>query len=282
MKKIITYGIAATLCTLALSTKAFATDITEDMSIFAENPEELVSTIKGWSEDTFLDPNTIMPVYSADINDYVNTGKLKITNVNKYGIHSYISDLIDDSGNFLGVALITEIDKGKLEAGQFLPEYAKHPVTYEKYKQCSSIDFRLYSEEIKSLMLDKGISTDVKEVKLLSIEGVGTVYYINNGTEEALVNARGMSDVPNMGYFEKDDASDIIVLNEEFRQRAARIVEEERKAYEDFQNRYGEDAYGAGGADNPNTGGTSSALAGSIALTACVIGVSAAKKKKKQ
>lgn len=259
MKKIITYGIAATLCTLALSTQAFATDITEDMSIFAENPEELVSTIKGWSEDTFLDPNTIMPVYSANIDDYADTGKLKITNVNTSGNHGYISDLIDNSGNFLGVALITEINKGKLEAGQFFPEYAEDPSTHEKRKQCDSIDFRLYSEEIKSLMLDKGISTDVMEVKLLDLEGLGSVYYINNGTEEVLINMRGLSGSPYPGYFEKDDASDIIVLNEEFRQKAAHIAEERRKAYEDFKNFYGEDAYGAGGADgvgsaNPNTG----------------------------
>ncbi len=184
MKKTIISMAAAALCASALSTQAFATDITEDMSIFAENPEELVATIKGWpDEGTFLDPKTIMPVYSASINDYIRTGKLKITDVNTQGNHSYISDLIDGNGNFLGVAFPTEITKGKLETNQIRPEYGEDPLTYEKSKQCRSVDFRLYSEEIKSLLLASGISPDVKEVKLLSLEGVGTVYYINNGTD---------------------------------------------------------------------------------------------------
>ncbi len=288
MKKIIICGIAATLCTSALTTSAFATDIAEDTSIFAENPKELVATIKGWPEDnTFLDSETIMPVYSADINDYVNIGKMKITDTNALGKHSYISDLIDGSGNALGVAFISESDNGELECGQILREYGTRPDTYEKYKQCSSVDFRLYSDEIKSLLLANNISTDVKEVKFLDIVGVGTVYYINNGTEEVLVGTKGVSTDPRPGYFEKYDASNIIVLNEEFRQKAARAVEEERKAYENFKDTYGEDAYGAGGnGANPNTGSDinkdTTVLAVELGLiTAMIIGGTIVSKKRK-
>lgn len=277
MKETIICGIAAALCVTALSTSAFAVDITEDTSIFAENPEELVATIKGWPEDnTFLDPKTIMPIYCASINDYIRTGKLNISETDGDGCHHYISDLVDGNGNFLGVVYSLEIDEGKPKAIQFISEYGKDPLTYEKYKVCSSVDFRLYGGEIKSLLLANGIDPDVKEVKFLSLNGVGSVYYINNGTNEVLVKTRGLERSPYPGYFEGEN-SDIIVLNEEFRQKAARIVEEERKAYEKFKNKYGEDAYavgGAGGVGNPDTGAGANPNAWTVGLA--LLSVSAA------
>ncbi len=301
MKKTIISMAAAALCASALSTQAFATDITEDMSIFAENPEELVATIKGWpDEGTFLDPKTIMLEYQANINDYINTGKLKISDVDQNGYRYYISDLVDSNGTFLGVVQSVEIDEGKPEASQFFPEYGEDPLTYEKSKQCSSVDFRLYSEEIKSLLLANGISPDVKEVKLLSLEGVGIIYYINNGTDEVLVNMRGLDLGPQEGYF---DGTELIVLNEEFRQKAARIEEENREAYDKFIEENGEDAKGAGGAggtgtgsesdknDNPNTGADESAKTTKrmavltvelSALAAAGIGITVINKKRKK
>ncbi len=289
MKKTIICGIAATLCASALSSQAFATDITEDTSIFAENPEELVATIKGWPEDnTFIDPKTIMPLYEADINDYISTGKLKISDADIDGTRLYISDLIDSNGDFLGVAFSIDRNDGNPHTNQFFAEYGGLPSSSEKHKQCSSVDFRLYSEKIKSLLLANNINPDVKEVKLLDIDGFCTGYYINNGTDEVLVRPGGLEIITNF-----PDDSDIIVLNEEFRQKAARIVEEERKAYEDFKDKYGEGAGGAGGAggtdsknDVPNTGSDTkkhtAALAVELGLvSAMIIGGAVVSKKRK-
>lgn len=286
MKKIITCGIAATLCALALSTQAFATDITEDMSIFVENPEEFVATIKGWPGDnTFLDPKTIMPIYYADTNDYIATGKLIIKDVNPLGRHIYISDLIDGSGNFLGVISSSENDDGTIQAGQFYSEYSEDPMIDEKCEQCSSIDFRLYSEEVKDLLLANNISPDVKDVKLLSFPNVGVAYYINNGTDEVLVRAKGVERIYNW-YAD----SDIVVLNEQLRQKVAAIQAEKDKAYEDFKDKYGDDAYVAGGndskPDNPYTGSDTSKHTAALAvelglISAMIIGGAVVSKRRK-
>lgn len=274
MKKIIICGIAAALCASALTTSAFATDIIKDTSIIAGNAEELASTAKKLEEGISLDPKTIMPVYYADTNDYISTGKLKLSDVNKNGYRRYFCDLINNKGDFLGVAFAIENSEGNLEVTQYYLEYADPSVVGEGIKQCSSVDFRLYSDEVKSLLLANNIDPDVKDVKLLSFHDIGVAYYINNGTDEVLVRARGVEEI-----FDWNVDSDIVVLNEQFRQKAAHIVEENNKDLDD--------AYGAGGnGANPNTGSDTSKHTAALAvelglISAMIIGGAVVSKKRK-
>ncbi len=299
MKKIITCGIAAALCASALSTQAFATDITEDMSIFADNADELAATVKVWDyngESLTLDPKTIMQEYYADLKDFVDTGKLVVSDTfPRDGKRFYYADVIDSSGKFAGHAEFKEPVGSDNEISVFLSEYAEDPITYEKYKQCSSAYFHLFSEEVKSLLIANGISPDIKEVKVLFLDGVGPVYYINTGTEEVLVPARegygGFRD----GYFE-DLTKDIIVVNEEFRVKAALMLDEDEKLNEEY-SKVNEGVAGGTGTgsegsknDNPNTGADDSAqttkrmavLAVELsALAAAGIGITVINKKRK-
>ncbi len=279
MKKTIISMAAAALCASAISTQAFAADIAEDTSIFAENPEEFVATIKGWPEDnTFLDSKTIMPQYYADIRDYIKTGELNISEVDSNGYYQYVSNLVNSNGDFLGVVFSVGTAKDELRASSFFSEYSEDPMINEKHKQCSSVDFRLYSEEVKDLMLANGISPDVKDVKLLFLEGAGMAYYISSGTDEVLVRARGID----MIDWHAD--SEVVVLNEQFRQKAAATQEEKDKAYEDFKDKYGEDTYGAGDGANPDTGSNTAALAAELGLASAMIigGMIVSRKRKNE
>ncbi len=276
MKKLITCGIAAALCASALSAQAFAADITEDRSVYAENAEELAALFNSLDYNdpgTALDPNTIMPFYQAEINDFINTGKLTLTHEFSSGSREYIGDIVDSNGNFVGVIYFNESETGEISLARYTPRY--NPFGVEQVKPAA---FHKHSEEIKSVLSAKGIDTDVKEVKLAFINGIGAVYYINNGTEEVLVPAWSVGGGVISDYFPGNTYYDAVVVNEELRATAMRLEEEHNRLLAESGG------FGADGTGNPNTGGTGSALAVElgVALTTCVIGISTAKKKKDQ
>lgn len=282
MKKLITCGIAATLCAAALSSRALAADITEDRSVYAGNAEELAAKFNALNSEipyvpgATLDPSTIMPCYHANIYDFILTGELELTREYIPGEKIYYGDLVDSDGEFAGVLQFIESENGDVRYACYTPRY--DPFGVEQHEKPSS--FNYHSDEIKSVLVAKGIDTDVKEVKLVLINGVGAVYYINTGTEEVLVPASNVESVIS-SYFPGNTYYNAVVVDEDLRATAIRLKEENDKLYAEAG---GFGAGGAGGSENPNTGGTGSALAGQlgIALTSCVIGISAAKKKKNQ
>lgn len=262
MKKLITCGIAAALFAAALSTRAFAADITEDMSIFADNAEQIAAAFHDPTPDIrclTVDPDTVMPMYSADINDFISTGKLELTRETTSGDRIYVADILDRNGEFAGVIQFKN------------PETEEHSLVYysPKYtpfgeQQSRSAAFHQYSEEIRSILSANGIDTNVKEVKLAFIDGLGAVYYINTGTEEVLVPAREVKGGVVPGYFE-DDMNSVVVVNEEFRAKAARIQEQDNKA-----NGSVPENPSVPDVDNPDTGSART----SNQMTALAVGIS--------
>ncbi len=277
--KIFSSIFAAELCGAALSVQAFAADITKDRSVYAENAEELAGSLKDIAMDTLewtVDPNSVMPLYYAKITDLINNGALELSAEMPSGKNRYIVDLIDSDGEYAGMGEIDKSKTGELVLSCYKPRY--DPFGVEQIKPAS---FSYHSEEIKSVLAAKGIDTDVKEVKLVFIDGIGGVYYIDNGKEEVLVPAWSIGGGVISDYFPGNTYYDAVVVNDKLRATAIRLEEENDRLLAEAGG-YG--AGGTGGEGNPNTGGTGSALAVElgVALTTCVIGISAAKKKKDQ
>ena len=168
--------------------------------------------------------------------------------------------------------------------------------------KAKSVAFAPNSRRISALMERKNISSDCKDIKYVVVENVGHVYYIDNG-ESKLLAATNYGSV-NGNVFNGDNVG-LIEINDDFKAFADQELAE-LEEFLKFLETQGPDYIppmggtdtpsfmvdntpyldGAenqpvsGSGDNPNTGGTGSAVACDIALTACVIGISAAKKKK--
>ncbi len=276
--KIFSSIFVAALCGAALSVQAFAADITEYKDIYAEDAQQLAAGITESyfgkaAKDEVVDPDTVIPVYFASLYDPVSEGKIEFSPKNYYGEAEYIADVKDSSGEFAGVIQFVNSEEG-FQFQIHGPKETGNP----NARVPESVDFHLYSEHIKAVLLANNINTDVKEIKLAFIEGLGFVYYIDNGTIELFYPAKTVKGGVSRDFFE-DDVDGIVIIDDEFRAKVAVKLEE--------QNNISQDPNFVpliGGGENPSTGGTSSALAVElgIALTACVIGVSAAKKKKDQ
>lgn len=315
MKKTIATIAAAVFCTAALSTQAFAADILSDKSVYAEGQEQLARSVGSWSwedEKVFVDPDTVMPVYTADFYDYARTGRLDIKPLLLSGGQMYISNAENENGIFLGTI---EFTVGGTEPGINIYTH-----TTEKAK---SVEFMPNAKRVNALMSKHGINSDCKDIKLLFVENVGYVYYIDNGTSKMLaaanygeVNGKVFND-ENGGIVEINDnlkaiADAELAELEEYQKYLEQLAPGENPVtngsepllfladntpYLDDTNNSEqgdlknpptlggdlENPPTLGGdenpVNNPLTGGTGSALAGGIALAACGIGFSLFKKR---
>ncbi len=231
MKKTIISIAAAVVCASVLSVPAFAEDVLTDRSIYVENREELAQSVKGWDIEgkTILpDTTTIMPVYSASIYDYAKTGSLEIKPfmaLDSDGKDSnnqwHIADAMDENGNYVGKLDII-FENELFDPVSFLPS---------DRNEVESIAFEANAKRVNALMKKRSLNTDCKEVKLLSIEGVGYAYYIDNGTEKILV-AANISDV-NARIF-NDENGGIVIVGDELKAAA----EEELAAHNEYLEEY--------------------------------------------
>lgn len=222
MKKFIASGIAAALCFAALSSPAFAADILTDRSICFDAGEGSMPSVKSWNIDgkaIVPDVNTIMPVYSASIYDYAKTGSFEIDTSKAQW---YIADAVDGYGNYSGMLELT-LKNGYFEGGYFLPS--------DKNK-VDPIAFEANAKRVSALMKKRGLNTDCKEVKLIFMEHVGYVYYIDNGSEKMLV-AANVSEVN--GNFFNDRNGGIVVIGDELKAAADMELEAYNKYLEEFQ-----------------------------------------------
>lgn len=178
MKNII-FSATATAIILAgaLSTQAFAADITEDTSVYAASKDSIPVLSKNNKElgSYYVDKSTAMPVYRADIFEYAKTGHLDIKPfwIKEGKAQKYISDAVNENGDFVGVAEFT-IDGSDPGIHAFSPNTDK----------ARSVAFAPNSRRISGIMSKRGVNSDCKEVKLVYLEEIGYVYYINNGSAE--------------------------------------------------------------------------------------------------
>lgn len=220
MKKIITCGIAAALCACAASVPAYAADILNDRSVYLDIVKSDIP-VKDWvvNGKTYIaEPNGIMPAYEASIYDYAETGSFEVTS----SVNLYFTDATDEYGYFAGQMIMYLID-GILTPGQLTPT--------DSNRGLESISFEANKKRINALMKKHGLNTDCKEVKLLDLDGVGFVYYIDNGSERILA-AANISDV-NGRFFNDKNGGLIVVDSDEFKAAAAVELEEHNKYLEE-------------------------------------------------
>ncbi len=227
MKKTIISMAAAALCASAISAQAFAEDVLTDKSIYLENREEMAQSLEGWVIDgkTIIpDVDTIMPVYNASIYDYAKTGSFKIEPDGQM----YFSNALDKDGNYAGSLQLA------FENGTF-----RYSTFGSSSDRSNSIAFEANAKRVNALMKKRGLNTDCKEVKLVLIEGVGSAYYIDNGTEKMLV-AANIDDVNERIFNNKNGG--IVVIGDELKAAADvelaehnKYLEERRKLIESLE-----------------------------------------------
>ena len=192
MKKFISTFAAAAFCAAALSAQAFAADITEDRSVYAENAAQIAAEIKDphFDGNIRLDTYTITPIYSNALIELAKRGDGMLLEIqNKPDRQEYIADLVDENGEFAGVVQFAYPYTDRcvhIYGPLYFSETEKSNVT--------SIDFRAHSQNVKSMMEKRGFGTDVKSVKLVCIDELGCLYYIDNGTEKLFVPAVAVKD----------------------------------------------------------------------------------------
>ncbi len=194
MKKTIISMAAAALCALAISTQAFAEDVLTDRSVYAKDPQSITQSLGSWEREGKTispDPDTITPLYEVDIYDYAKTGNFEVIpsmlvdadGTKTEGQH-YISDAIDEDGNYVG--------RMRLVVGGENTHISSY-MSSSKNK-VESVAFEPNAGRIKAVLSKQGINTDCKEIKLLFMPYIGYAYYIDNGTSEFLA-AAGFAEV---------------------------------------------------------------------------------------
>lgn len=297
MKKTIISIAAAALCMSALSVPAFAADILTDRNIYAADGERLAKSADNPEEwGINIDPNTVMPIYEARIMNYAETGSFELKQRIVFDGQEYLANALNEKGEFAGLVVFT-VD------GTY-PGIGTHHITTDESR---TADFAPNAKRITAAMKKQGIDTDCKEIRFAFVHDVGYVYYIDNG-ESRYLAATGMFEV-NAEVLNEENGG-IIEIDHELKAFADRELAEAKRYEEEVSDNSdpntpppvggsetppmfmadntpylnGAEAPSApdNNKDNPNTGGVSSALGGGIALTACAIGVCAAKKKKDQ
>ncbi|MDE7231332.1 MAG: hypothetical protein K2N56_12695 [Oscillospiraceae bacterium] len=296
MKKLITCGISAALCMSALSSQAFAEDILSDRSVYVFDRDQIAKAAGSteWDgEPIYVDPNTVMPAYETEIYDYARTGKFDVKPFRHDETEEsqvYIADAINRDGDYVGKVEFT------LNGGM-----AYTPKT----DKANSVAFAPNAKRISAIMAKQKISSDCIEVKLLYVNEIGFVYYIDNGTSKFIAAANVT--MVNAEILNEENGG-IIEIGDELKAFADRkLAEYEEYKREVLDKLDPNEPPPVGGSetppmfmadntpyldgaeepsvpdknDNPNTGSAPAGKLG-IALATCVIGISAAKKKKDQ
>ncbi|MDE7231331.1 MAG: hypothetical protein K2N56_12690 [Oscillospiraceae bacterium] len=292
MRKTIISIAAAALCASALSIPAFAEDILSSKSVYAADGEQIAKAARSteWKgEMVYVGPNTVMKAYKTNIYDYARTGKFDVKpfrHDESEESQVYISDAINKDGDYIGTMEFT------LDGGMTYT-----PRTDKAY----SVTFTPNAKRISAIMAKQKISSDCKEIKLLYVNEIGFVYYIDNGISKFIAAANV---TPVNAEILNEENGGIIEIGDELKAFADRQLIELEEYLKFIEENYPDSPPPEGGNDtpmymvdntpyldgaeepsvpdkndNPNTG---SALAGKlgIALATCVIGISAAKKKK--
>ncbi len=223
MKKFITCGIVAALCTAALSTQVFAADILSDRSVYAADQESIakaVGNIEWKGEVLTVDPDTIMPFYYVNFIDYARTGNFNIIPFANFSenddCETFVADVVNENGDFAGTTRFTI--SGKYPGHSFVPSTDK---------AADSVAFAPNARRISALMAEQNISSDCKEVKYVVVEGICHGYYIDNGKSKYLAAANGEASAKVFNY----ENGGIVEINDDLKA----IADQELAEYEKYK-----------------------------------------------
>lgn len=233
MKKMFTTIAAAAFCATTLSVQSIAENAFVIYAVDAQSIAERVNLTIPEDFGIKIKADTIMPVYSTSIYDYAKTGELDFEQNTYDGVQAYFADTENNDGKFAGTVMFTA-------------DGATPGILIEAPRDDESlaIDFNANANRIKRLMESKNLNADIKDAKYVFAEGLGYVYYISNGTDEAFVaaNFKGTN-----GYYFTEENGGIVVVNSD-------LIE---KVNAELSAQTGEGILSTGG--NPSTGSDLSA-----------------------
>ncbi len=171
-------------------------------NIYAADAESIAQAFGAKTYDdmiVYADPDTVTPLYEADIYRYAEMGDFTVKPSYSFSYDQplYIADALNESGEFIGKV---EFDSDRIM--RFFP--AEDGGRF-------SLDYAANAKRIAALMGDRGIEPVCKEVKLVFINNVGYVYYIDCGNDRYLAassvhsNCGNLFDSRNGGLVKIDD-----------------------------------------------------------------------------
>lgn len=227
MKGVIAIICAMSMCLLLIVTAFAAETSGNSFAIHAEKAEreavlaEMRQTASNATLQEFgviVDEGTMMPVYYGSLLDYAKTGEFVYEPFALGGKQLYVSDAIDAQGSFEGVMIFNADD-----IHMFMPSN----------DASKSVDFvdsiaRIATSDRNGKRTTAGNTPVVAmDAKFMFVEGLGFVYYLNDGDEAKFVpaNFKGV----NGDVFTTQNGGIVAIDNEllTYAQQLAEIVEEQ-------------------------------------------------------
>ena len=224
MKKFIAFACCLSMCA-AMSVTAFGEETVEanPLSIYATESEttavmaEMENTSAAATLQEFgvaVDEDTTMPVYYASLLDFAESGQFEYEPFMLEGEQLYISNAVDGSGDFAGVIGFNADD-----IHIYMP-------TTDINK---SVDFNTNLKRVNSLTERSAVPV-ATDAKFMFVDGLGYVYYMENGTDAVLV-AAGLKGA-NGDIFTAENGG-IVAVDDDLMEYAEHLVEvkEENELY---------------------------------------------------
>ncbi len=257
MKKLIAIMILLVLCFTLFSQAVFAEKQSSN-GTYAENQEEIaekfesIERVKAFYEKfgVKIKPETIMPVYTADIYEYARTGNLEIEPYISGGGQRYIADAVSIYGGPAGVVEFT-VDGNDAGVMGF---------TGSGYS-----DFNKNIGKMTKALDELNFDSKLTEARMFYADAIGYAYFFTDGINKAFVYADvGGGDASDHYFFGNDGltkSSDgkAVLLDEKFIKHK---LEEYRVMQEALQNK---DRY------NTSTGGDETVAFATIGVTFAVL-----------
>ena len=224
MKKFIAIACCLGLCA-AMSVTAFGEELAESnsMSIYATESEtvavlaEMEQTNAAVALREFgveVDDDTVMPVYCASLLDFAKSGEFEYEPFLLEDEQFYISNAVDASGDFAGVIGFNADDV-----------HIYMPATDIN----KSVDFNSNLNRINSFT-ERSVVPVATDAKFMFVDGLGYVYYMENGADVVLVSA-GLKGA-NGDIFTAENGG-IVAIDDDLMEYAEHLVEvkEENELY---------------------------------------------------
>lgn len=122
-----------------------------------------------------IDVQSVMPLYQADIKDFISTQKLNIQADKVNNMQRYIGLANDLGGNYVGEVEFF-CDGNNLEMASFTPAISKE----------FALDYKTNSEKINASISKKIKLDDIVSAKLVYFDGIGYTVIVSDGNTEVI------------------------------------------------------------------------------------------------
>lgn len=150
-------------------------------AIQAMDPEILKNDI---GEKFALDPDSIMPMYHADLADFLETGTLTVERKQLDGNDTYITLATNEAGDFVGeVRFSLNGSNGEIILGDY--GYSRRDTVTE------TLDFATHEEQLRRSLAEKAGNLQIESIKVLWFDGIGYALLTETAGHDLYVTTYG-------------------------------------------------------------------------------------------